>query len=78
MTSFPRPREEDTGMATTSQAIDQGATGTPLLEDTIGANLEATMARHGDREAFVVRTPGRALSPIFASDRASGGEVRIA
>jgi len=41
-------------MATTNPAIDQGAVDTPLLEETIGANLAATVGRHGDREAFVV------------------------
>ncbi|MEM7286610.1 MAG: AMP-binding protein [Actinomycetota bacterium] len=35
-------------------AIDQGATDVELLEQTIGENLEATVARHPDREAFVV------------------------
>ena len=65
-------------MATTNQAIDQGATDTPLLEGTIGANLEATVTRHGDPEAFVVRNFGRVPSAISTGDRASGGEVRIA
>lgn len=37
-----------------SKAIDRGAEIPPLLEETIGANLEATVARHGDREALVV------------------------
>src|SRR3954463_13018567 len=30
-----------------------GTSTTPLLGETIGANLEATAARHGDREALV-------------------------
>ncbi|WP_404380052.1 AMP-binding protein [Knoellia locipacati] len=30
----------------------------PLLEQTIGANLDATIARHGDREALVDRAQG--------------------
>ncbi|MEE3327360.1 MAG: AMP-binding protein, partial [Myxococcota bacterium] len=37
-----------------SQAIDRGSNTPPLLEETIGANLEATVARHGEREALVV------------------------
>jgi fatty-acyl-CoA synthase len=32
-----------------------GTSPTPLLGETIGANLRATVARHGDREALVVR-----------------------
>ncbi len=32
-----------------------GTAGTPLLGETIGANLERTAAAHGDREALVVR-----------------------
>ncbi len=35
-------------------AIDRGATDTPLLEETIGDNLAATVARFGDHEALVV------------------------
>ncbi len=41
-----------------TQSIDRGATDSPLLEETIGANLEATVARHGDREALVVPHQG--------------------
>ena len=32
-----------------------GTTEPPLLEQTIGANLDATVAAHGDREALVDR-----------------------
>ncbi len=39
-------------------AIDQGATDVELLEQTIGENLEATVARYPDREAFVVAHQG--------------------
>ncbi len=39
-------------------AIDQGATDTPLLEQTIGDNLLATAERFADREAFVVPHQG--------------------
>ena len=39
-------------------AIDRGATDVELLEQTIGENLEATVARHPDREAFVVARQG--------------------
>ena len=35
-------------------AIDAGPTDVPLLRQTIGANLEATAARHPDRDALVV------------------------
>ncbi|MFV1998848.1 MAG: AMP-binding protein, partial [Acidimicrobiia bacterium] len=35
-------------------SIAAGPTGTALLEETIGANLEATVARFPDREALVV------------------------
>jgi len=35
-------------------AIDSGATDTPLIEQTIGDNLAATVARFPDREALVV------------------------
>ncbi len=35
-----------------------GATGTPLLEETIGANLERTAAAHGARDALVSRHQG--------------------
>jgi len=41
-----------------TQSIDRGATDSPLLEETIGANLEATVAIHGDREALVVPHQG--------------------
>ncbi|MDX6232116.1 MAG: fatty-acyl-CoA synthase [Nocardioidaceae bacterium] len=33
--------------------------GLPLLEDTIGANFEATVAAHGGREALVEVATGR-------------------
>ena len=36
-----------------SEAVSRGATSTPLLEETIGANLARTVAAHGDREAIV-------------------------
>ena len=41
-----------------SESIDRGAANPPLLEETIGANLESTVARHGDREALVVPHQG--------------------
>lgn len=37
-----------------SESYAKGATEPPLLEQTIGENLEATVARFGDREALVV------------------------
>ena len=36
-----------------------GDTSVPLLERTIGADLDATVARHGDRDALVVAVRGR-------------------
>ena len=39
-------------------AIDAGATDIPLTEQTIGDNLEETVARFGDREALVVDHQG--------------------
>ncbi|MCB0992417.1 MAG: AMP-binding protein [Acidimicrobiales bacterium] len=41
-----------------TKAISTGPTDIPLLEETIGANLEATVARFGDREALVVAHQG--------------------
>ena len=39
-------------------AIDAGATDVPLIEQTIGDNLDETAARFGDREALVVDHQG--------------------
>ena len=39
-------------------SIDMGPTEPPLLDQTIGANLEATVAMHGAGEAFVVAHQG--------------------
>jgi fatty-acyl-CoA synthase len=39
-----------------------GATGVPLLGQTIGANFAATVARHGERDALIVRSQGVRLS----------------
>jgi fatty-acyl-CoA synthase len=39
-------------------AIDAGATDIPLIEQTIGENLNETVARFGDREALVVDHQG--------------------
>ncbi len=41
------------------EAYARGRTDTPLIEQTIGANLEATVAAHGDREALVECATGR-------------------
>jgi len=38
---------------------EKAGSGSPLLEDTIGANFEATVAAHGDREALVEVATGR-------------------
>ena len=37
----------------TTEAFTRGATDTPLLDETIGANLRRTVATHSDREAIV-------------------------
>src|SRR5207248_4273490 len=50
------PREHPgRGVTMPSQSYAAGPTGVPLLEETIGANLERTVATHGDREALVSR-----------------------
>jgi fatty-acyl-CoA synthase len=41
------------------ESYAQGETVPPLLEETIGANFEATVARHPDREALVEVASGR-------------------
>jgi fatty-acyl-CoA synthase len=40
-------------------SYDLGGTSVPLLNETIGANFERTVARHGDREALVEVPTGR-------------------
>jgi fatty-acyl-CoA synthase len=50
-----------------------GATGTPLLEETIGANLERTAATHGQRDALVSRHQG--LRYTYAELNAAVDEV---
>ncbi|HEY4026243.1 MAG TPA: AMP-binding protein [Candidatus Dormibacteraeota bacterium] len=42
----------------TAPSYVHGASGVPLLGETIGENLRRTVARHGDREALVVRDQG--------------------
>src|SRR3954449_12299313 len=41
------------------ESYAQGETSPPLLEETIGANLERIVAKHGDREALVEVASGR-------------------
>ena len=41
------------------QSIDVGESGTPLLDETIGANFERTVERFADREALVEVASGR-------------------
>src|SRR5947209_1607408 len=43
------------GQAHPRLSYAHGACPVPLLGDTIGRNLRATVERHGDREALVVR-----------------------
>ncbi len=45
-------------MAALSESHAVGPTDVPLLEETIGANLERTVRQHGQREALVVRHQG--------------------
>jgi fatty-acyl-CoA synthase len=44
---------------TTTPSYSAGATDKPLLDDTIGANLDRTVAAFGDRDALVDRASGR-------------------
>lgn len=46
-------------MSNTELSYDKGESTTPLLEETIGANLENTVAAHGDRDALVDVPSGR-------------------
>src|SRR5689334_21776369 len=46
-------------METTSQSYAAGEQTPPLLEETIGANFERTVAAYGDREALVEVATGR-------------------
>src|ERR671921_672513 len=41
------------------ESYAQGETSPPLLDETIGANLERIVAQHGDREALVEVATGR-------------------
>ena len=52
-----------------------GATDVPLLEETIGANLERTAAAHGDRDALVSRHQGKRYS--YAELDAAVDEVAL-
>ncbi len=54
-------------------AIDHGATDAPLLEQTIGDNLAATVARFGDHEALVV--PHQGIRQTWAEFAATVDEV---
>jgi fatty-acyl-CoA synthase len=48
--------------STSAGSYASGTADVPLLGDTIGANLEATVARFGDREALVDASTGRRLT----------------
>jgi len=67
-----------------------GTTDVPLIEETIDANLRATVAAHGDREALVVRHQGirwsyreldaqvdRLARALYASGLAAGDRVAL-
>ena len=43
-----------------TRSYASGVATKPLIGETIGENLERTVARFGDREALVVPTSGRA------------------
>jgi fatty-acyl-CoA synthase len=51
-----------TATATSAGSYASGTSAVPLLGDTIGANLEATVRRFGDREAVVDASTGRRLT----------------
>jgi fatty-acyl-CoA synthase len=57
---------EDAVMTVTGAALPgsyaSGTSAVPLLGDTIGANLEATVARFTDREALVDASTGKRLT----------------
>ena len=50
-------------------AIDGGPTDVPLLDETIGANLQRTIAAHGDNDAIVARHQGIRWSYAEFGDR---------
>jgi fatty-acyl-CoA synthase len=61
-------------------AIDSGPTDVPLLDETIGANLQRTIAAHGDNDAIVSRHQGIRWSYAdFGErvDRLSGGLLAL-
>src|SRR5690606_22093 len=49
----------DTDVVSSQPSYARGRTDTPLIEQTIGDNLDATVRRHGDREALVEVASGR-------------------
>ena len=53
---------------TAAPAYSRGEADAPLLEETIGANLEATVAAHGEREALVEAWSGRRWSYAELND----------
>jgi fatty-acyl-CoA synthase len=63
-----------------SLSYAHGAFPVPLLGQTIGDNLRATVAKHGPREALVVRSQGRRLTydQLWAvTDRAARGLLAL-
>jgi fatty-acyl-CoA synthase len=46
-------------MSTIVESYARGATGSPLLEQTIGDNFDRTVAAYGDRDALVEYSTGR-------------------
>src|SRR5690606_1772089 len=49
----------DTDVISSQPSFASGPTDTPLIEQTIGDNLDATVRTHGDREALVEVASGR-------------------
>ena len=56
---FAEDLMDDAPAQSIALAHDRGPTGVPLLDETIGANLERTVAANADREALVEVSSGR-------------------
>ncbi|MFE6776246.1 AMP-binding protein [Streptomyces sp. NPDC057702] len=55
----PTPGRVESGQSPPELSYASGPAETPLIGETIGANLDATIARFGDREALVDMASGR-------------------
>ena len=58
-------------------AVETGPSEPPLLDETIGANLERTIARFGERDALIVRHQGirQTYAEFGAADGTSGAQL---